>query len=44
MAAYDVSIIVNTLGYSNFLSQGGMMFWVLNAALYAACKDAPRRS
>ena len=43
VAAYDLSILVNTLGYSNFLSQGGMLFWVLNAALYAACTGAARR-
>ncbi len=44
VAAFDLSILVNTVGYSNFLSQGGMMFWVLNAALYAACQGAARRS
>ena len=43
VAAYDLSILVNTFGYSNFLSQGGMLFWVLNAGLYAACKGADRR-
>jgi hypothetical protein len=44
VAAFDLSILVNTVGYNNFLSQGGMMFWVLNAALYAACRGADRRS
>jgi hypothetical protein len=43
VAGYDLSILVNTFGYSNFLSQGGMLFWVLNAALYAACNGADRR-
>ena len=44
VAAFNLAILVNTVGYSNFLSQGGMMFWVLNAALYAACQGVPRRA
>jgi hypothetical protein len=44
VAAFSFSILVNTAGYSSFLSQTGMMFWVLNAALYRACVGAPRRS
>jgi hypothetical protein len=44
VAGFDLSILVNTLGYCNFLSQGGMMFWVLNAALYAACTEEGRRA
>jgi hypothetical protein len=44
VAAYDVSIFVNTFGYCNFLSQGGMLFWVLNAALYAAWAQAERQA
>jgi hypothetical protein len=43
VAAFDLSILVNTAGYCNFLSQSGMMFWILNAALYAACANAERR-
>ena len=42
VAGFDLSILVNTFGYSNFLSQGGMMFWVLNAALYTACSPDRR--
>ena len=44
VAAFDLSILVNTAAYCNFLSQGGMLFWILNAALYAACSDPARRS
>ena len=43
IAGFDLSILVNTFGYSNFLSQGGMMFWVLNAALYTACTQPDRQ-
>jgi hypothetical protein len=42
VVGYDLSILVNTFGYSNFLSQGGMLFWILNAALYAASKNVDR--
>ncbi len=40
IAGFNLSILVNTISYSNFLSQGGMMFWILNAALYTACTTA----
>jgi len=43
VAGFDISIFINTFGYSNFLSQGGLLFWVLNAALYAAYRNAERR-
>jgi hypothetical protein len=43
VAGYDVSVLISTAGYSTFLSQSGMMFWVLNAALYTAFAGADRR-
>jgi len=43
VAAFDFSILVNTAGYPSFLSQSGMLFWVLNATLYSACHGADRR-
>lgn len=36
VAATNVSALAATMGYAMFISQGGMMFWVLNGALCAA--------
>jgi hypothetical protein len=36
IAAFDVGILANTFSFAVFISQTGMMFWVLNAALFAA--------
>ncbi|MCE9564914.1 MAG: hypothetical protein K8U57_23010 [Planctomycetes bacterium] len=43
VAGFDLSILINTTSYCNFLSQGGMMFWVINAALYVACTEPDTR-
>jgi hypothetical protein len=39
VGGFDLSILVNTTGYCNFLGQSGMMFWMLNAALFVACTE-----
>lgn len=36
ITAFNVGILANTFSYAVFISQTGMMFWVLNAALFAA--------
>jgi hypothetical protein len=36
VAALGLGVLVTTFGYPVFVSQTGMMFWVLNAALFAA--------
>jgi hypothetical protein len=36
IAALGVGVVVTTFGYTVFVSQTGLMFWVLNAALFAA--------
>lgn len=43
VAGFDVSVLFSTAGYCTFLSQSGMMYWVLNAALYAAFAGGGRR-
>lgn len=39
VAALGVGVVVTTFGYPVFVSQSGLMFWVLNAALFAAAPD-----
>ena len=34
--AYDVGAVANTFSYPLFIGQGGMEFWLLNAALFGA--------
>jgi hypothetical protein len=41
IVALNVGIIINTFSYPIFASQAGMMFWVLNAALFAASTAPP---
>lgn len=36
VAAFDLGVLANTFSFAVFISQTGMMFWVLNAALFAA--------
>jgi hypothetical protein len=37
--AYDIGIIALTFNYPIFISQGGMEFWLLNAALFVAANN-----
>ena len=41
IAAMNFSSLVSTFGYPVFISQAGIMFWVLNAALYTASRSPP---
>lgn len=41
VAATNCAALFATFGYPFFISQGGLMFWVLNAALYAAAAARP---
>lgn len=36
VAAFDLGVLANTFSYAVFISQTGMIFWLLNAALFAA--------
>lgn len=36
--AYDIGVSANTFNYAWFSGQGGLEFWLLNAALFAACR------
>ena len=36
VAAFDLGVVATTFGYPAFIGETGMMFWVLNAALFAA--------
>lgn len=41
--AYDVGAVAVTFNYSLFIGQGGLEFWLLNAAIFAAGRNAIRR-
>ena len=41
LLAYDIGAFANTFNYSCFLSQNGMEFWMLNAALFATARSGP---
>ena len=41
IAAFDVGILINTVSYAVFISQMGLTFWVLNAALWSADHGLP---
>jgi hypothetical protein len=46
VTAINFGMLVSTFGYPMFASQGGILFWVLNAALFAVAQregGAPRR-
>ena len=36
VVALNIGVLVGTFGYIPFAGQTGMMFWLLNAALFAA--------
>ncbi|NET71644.1 MAG: hypothetical protein F6K62_12135 [Sphaerospermopsis sp. SIO1G2] len=38
--AYDIGVIALTFNYPIFMSQGGMTFWLLNAALFVAASNS----
>lgn len=40
--AYDISAVAVTFNYPLFISQGGMEFWLLNAALFGAALSTRR--
>jgi hypothetical protein len=40
VTAINFGMLVSTLGYPMFASQAGILFWVLNAALFAAYREA----
>lgn len=43
VVAINVGVVVGTFGYPTFVSQTGLMFWVLNTALFAASvAETPR--
>jgi hypothetical protein len=44
VAALGLGVLVTTFGYPVFVSQTGMMFWVLNAALFAAAPAPDQES
>ena len=39
--AYDVGALAITFNYPLFIGQGGMEFWLLNAALFTAAGRSP---
>ena len=41
MLAYDVGAVALTFNYPLFIGQGGMEFWLLNAALFTAAVRRP---
>lgn len=41
VAAFSIGVFASSFGYTVFVSQTGMMFWVLNAALFAATVARP---
>jgi len=41
--AYDIGAVAVTFNYPLFIGQGGLEFWLLNAAIFAAGRDAFRR-
>lgn len=44
LVAYDLGALALTFSYPVFMSQGGLEFWFLNAALYAAARTARLRA
>jgi hypothetical protein len=42
VAAFDLGVLATTFGYAVFVSQTGLLFWLLNGALFAAAgRTAP---
>lgn len=41
--SYDVAMFAFTFSYSPFVGQSGMEFWLLNAMIWTAAQQAPRR-
>jgi hypothetical protein len=39
VAAFGLGVLALTFGYAVFVSQTGMMFWLLNAGLFAAASS-----